>query len=865
LNHKDIGMKLGSDWKKVQVAVIGATGALFSFGALGQTEDAGETGANAEKAKKAEVMQVTGSRIKQIDLEAAGSMTTFDRKAIEKSGYSTVADFLRNSIPSGSMVSENETLSQVSGASNFAGRDFTSEYTLVLLNGRRLPINAIAADFVDLNLIPMAAVERIEYLTDGASAIYGSDAVAGVLNIITRKNFEGVSVTGRIGQAERGDGTETSYQIVGGTSSDRGNFLIAADFFKREPVMANSRPLIKSAVSPDGTDGRSPNGLPGYIIRADGSIEAFDDCPADQLDGSGRCQYDFGPLYQVNPKTDRQSLYTVFDYQLTDAVNFFGEARFSRSFTHIANGAAPGGVSLAADAPSNPHPGEEITVVRRYLDFGPRRQDASNEAFSTVAGLRGDLGLEHSWSLEVTSHQLRNLQVGAGGNVNSPAASDAFNDGTLNPFVFNTFDSEAKLAAYDKINTTTFREGVSNLQTYNLTFDGSLPFNLPGGSMAYATGLEYRQESFVDRADNLSKEDKIIGSASSDGKGDRENSAAFFELALPVLSNLDLSVAGRYDEIDNKQEKFTYKLAGVYAPVDVLKLRASYGTGFKAPAMHELYLGTSFGVNQAVDEATCGDDEPCEINVKTGGNKDLLPEESVAYNFGVLGQLTDSLSLRLDYWDISIDNKVDELSVQKILNDEDRFLSLIQRDPNGRLNTSGAFVETNLQNLTEESSAGIEFAVNYANKTSYGHFTSSLLLNKLVKSKSQETATDPLCDFSDLSSLDARLNLDWTNQVVGAGTTVRYYGGYTSYSGGLKEGTCEFANPESKFEVEDAVETDLRLSYVAPFGSELNFGVINAFDNKPAYDKNAGWPWYNQQKFSNMGRYFYLSATHEFR
>ena len=334
---------------------------------------------------------------------------------------------------------------------------------------------------------------------------------------------------------------------------------------------------------------------------------------------------------------------------------------------------------------------------------------------------------------------------------------------------------------------------------------------------------------------------------------------------MPVLSNLDLSVAGRYDEIDHKQEKFTYKLAGVYAPVDVLKLRASYGTGFKAPAMHELYLGTSFGVNQAVDKDTCGDDEPCEINVKTGGNKDLLPEESVAYNFGVLGQLTDSLSLRLDYWDISIDNKVDELSVQKILNDEDRFLSLIQRDPNGRLNTSGAFVKTNLQNLTEESSAGIEFAVNYANKTSFGHITSSLLLNKLVKSKSQETATDPLCDFSDLSSLDARLNLDWTNQVVGAGTTVRYYGGYTSYAGGLKEGTCEFANPESKFEVEDAVETDLRLSYLAPFGSELNFGVINAFDNKPAYDKNAGWPWYNQQKFSNMGRYFYLSATHEFR
>jgi len=835
--------------------------ALLAHGAFAQTEAAA-----LEDEGKPEVLRVTGSRIKQIDMESASSVTVFSREDLDRSGYATVADFLRNAIPSGAMFSENQTLSQVAGSSSFGGRDFGSSYTLVLLNGRRLPINAIASDFVDLNLVPSAAVERIEYLTDGASAIYGSDAIAGVLNIITRKKYDGVSVSSRVGTSEMGGGTETSWQVVGGSSTSRSNFLVAADFFKREPVMAKDRPLIKSAVAPDGTEGRSPNGFPGYVIQADGSIAPTDPFPecADR-DASGRCFYDVGPDYQAIPKSERQSIYTIFDYRLTDSIEAFGEARYSRAFTHIANGAAPGGVRLGPNTFYNDSP-EAITVVRRYVDFGPRRTDNTNDAFSTVAGLRGEIGADHHWTFEMASHRLRNMRVGAGGQINSPAAVEAFESGVLNPFAINQFDTDEKIAAYESINTATFREGISVLQTYNLTVDGITPLNLPGGSIGYATGIEFRKERFTDRSDNLSKEDRIIGSASSDGRGERENEAIFFELALPVLNNLDITTAARHDNIDNKQEATTYKLGLAYSPFATLKLRASAGTGFKAADMHELYLGTSFGFTTALDAQTCPDpNTPCQMATISGGNKDLEPETSVFYNLGVVSQITDNLSLSLDYWDINIDNKVSTLPLQAILNDPVRFGDLINRAPDGRL-VDGGFVRTNLQNLNQETSAGIEVKLTHAASTGFGQLVNTVVANSLTKSKSQSTASDPLCNVADqIKGVDGRVSSRWNQGAFGSQLTLRHYAGFNSYSGGFDSGTCDRANPESKFSVKPSNELDLGLTYSAPFATVFGLGANNLTNAKPAYSKNATWPWYDQERYSNMGRFYYLTATHEFR
>ncbi|MFW7377272.1 MAG: TonB-dependent receptor plug domain-containing protein [Oligoflexus sp.] len=814
-----------------------------------------------------EVIQITGSRIKSIDIEESIPITVFTREDIDQSGYVTVADFLRHAIPGSSMSTENETLTQVAGSASFAGRDLAADYTLVLINGRRQANNAIAESFVDINLIPMAAVERIEYLTHGASAVYGSDAVAGVLNIITRKFYEGVSVSSRIGQASRGDGTESSYQILGGASSARGNVIIAIDAFKREPVMARDRPLIQSSIAPDGTDLRSTIGLPGYIIRANNEVEPFPNCPPELINESGYCLFDVAPYYQAIPKSERQNIFATIDYQITSGLELYAEARHSKSNTFVVNGPSPGALVLSGASPLNPYPGEDIRVVRRFLDFGERQTKSINEVNSKTVGLRGSFTTDLNWTLEGSSHQLRNLQNGISGHINSLAATQAFNDGSLNPFVFNSFDEENELAAYERISSNTFRRGFSTLENYQLILNGSSYVDQLNREMSYAFGLEMREESFEDRSDELSKDGYILGAASSDGSGSRRNRAAFLELGFPVTANSEAKLAVRHDQIDQDQESTTYQLAYAYKPNAWLKLRASLATGFKAPNMHSLFLGTSFGVQTAFDRQSCGSENtPCELNVITGGNPDLRPEKSRSYQLGAVTQITESLDLKLDYWNIEIKDKIDSLSIQNILNNPGRFAELIRRDPNGRLNIDGAYVRTNLQNLTMENSAGIEAQLTYADQTNFGLISSSLYLNRLVLSKSQDTAVDPLCDFSgNQKGVDGRLVLGWSKKAWGSTATFRHFGKRITYSGGRTPGSCDYVNPESKFIVDSHTEMDVSLRYRLFPATDMSFGINSVTNNSPAFDRNQNWPWFDRGRYSNIGRFFYFQLAHEFQ
>lgn len=818
--------------------------------------------------KKQERITVTGSRINRIQAENATPVTTYGRDELDRSGYANVSDFIRNKIPTASMSTENETLTQSAGSASFAGRDAAAEYTLVLVNGRRLPTNAIAEDFVDLNLIPIAAIDRIEYLKDGASAIYGSDAVAGVLNIITKKSFEGTSVSTRFGQSHKGDGQETSVQVVSGASNERSNFLIAGDLFKREPVKARNRPLINSSISPKGEDSRSPNGLPGYVIRADGTIQPFSDCPPDRINARGQCLFDVAPLYQAVPKTERQSVFTIFDHQLTDDVQFFGEARYSRTYTRIANGAAPGGVDVAATAPSNTF-GEDIFLVRRYLDFGPRVSDNYNNSFNLVGGFRGTIMDSVNWEVSVAKHRLQNQQQGVSGMIHSSTASQYFNDGTLNPFVYNVADTAAKQAAFAAIQANTFRVGQMDLEVYNLNFDGQAPVALPGGNIGYAFGYEYRNEEFADRSDLASTRDEILGAAGGDGKGKQMNTAVYLELDLPVLESLDWKLAARNDNIDTNTDRTTYNTAIQYRPLDSWLVRASYGTGFKAPGLHYRFLNQSFGVDRVRDPVACAQFGECtefEVNAKTGGNPALEPEESVFWNVGTGYQFSKDISAVVDYWSLEINDIIGELSTQEILNNEASYPDLVTR-VDGRLTDPASFVQSNYQNLTKQKSAGLELGVDYNTQVGPGRVLNSVKVNKLLVSKGQTSAIQPLCNYAnDERGVNGNLTTSYAMDSWAVGTDIRYYGPVQTYSGGFEPGTCKLVSPESRYTVKSTTEVALNGSYTIVTGTQFTAGIQNVFNLAPPFDPNTngGWPWYNQQRYSNMGRYYYLGASHTF-
>ncbi len=862
-----------------------------------------KTGANSER------IQVTGSRIKQIDVETTTPVTIFSKADIDRSGAANISDFIRDRIPSGSMTTENETLQQGAGTASFGGRDFDSDYTLILVNGRRLPSNAIENDSVDLNLIPLAAVERVEYLTDGASAIYGSDAVAGVLNIITRKEFNGTSVAVRAGtNARHKDGTETSMQIVTGASTDKSNFLIAADLFKRESVKASDRPLIKSSLSPDGDDGRSPTGFPGYVRRTENNIAVtrpFNDCPASSIIGPDsiatdrKCAFDIAPLYQAIPKTERQSIYTVFDTKLNERLKFFGEARYSRSSTEIRNGAAPGQIAVTAaqwnalpdaikaESPfaataTVPEPDTVKYVIgRRFVEFGPRSTSNYNESLNLVGGLQGAVTDDINWELAIAKHRLKNLQFGTDGNIDSAKIIDYFQNGTFDPFQLNKFNTQAQIDARDDVVTEIFRLGESDLEIYTLNFDGHLSFLLGGGAIGWSAGLESRKERYGDRSDSLSQTGNIAGSAGGVGGGGQVTQAGFAEFDFPILKTFDVKAAVRNDTISNSdgpkksKDATTYHIGTSYAPIDLLKFRATYGTGFKAAPLHERFLGKSFGVQTIKDITYCranhtaiDDCEDREVNTQSSGNVDLDPEKSVYWNAGVVIQPLTDLSFSIDYWNLTIDDKIGELTTQYLINNESTYGNLIHRTPAGTLDEKGFFVESPLLNLTKNQSSGLELGGSYALNLGFARLNSNLKVSKTLESRTQETPTDPLCNFAKKASPpdgpNATIGTDLLTKIWSAGAHVRYDSGVSTYAGGVNPGTCDFANPETNFHVKHYAELGLNAGYVAPWGTEFGIGVNNVTNAAPPYDRNATWPWFNQQGYSNMGRFVYASAAHKF-
>lgn len=898
-------------------------GFLAAITGSAAAQESEQTTTEKTKTEQPEKIEVTGSRIKRIDIEGATPVTVFTRDDMERSGQVSVADFLRSSNPNISLSSENATLQDSGGTAAFSSRGFASSYTLVLINGRRLPTNAISRDFADINQIPLAAIERIEYLSDGASAIYGSDAVAGVVNIITKKNYNGTSVSAQYGQAYDGQGKETSHQIVRGIYDEKGSMLFAYDYFKREPIKAKDRPIINSGISPEGDDQRSPTGIPGYVQVAqtdsngvvlrndDGSIkyspfQAWDDCksPSPYNDGT-TCLYDYAPLYEVQPFSERQSFFTYFDYKINEDLMIFGEGRYTRATTITRNGAAPGSVFMGANtptdeeyaeyasilgvsiealkqySPNNPY-GKPIKVGRRYLDFGPRTRENRNETISGVIGLKGTIAGEHEWELAVSRAYTQNLQVGAGGQVNEDAASAAFSSGVLDPFSENVFDTEEKLAARKAIDTNMFRQGNTELKTVDFVISGPISgAMLPGGEIGYAGGLSGRLETFFDKSDRISEQGKILGGSSGNGAGKREARAAFIELNFPILSELELSLATRYDDLYSVGKASTYKGSIAYRPIQQLLFRTSYGTGFKAPDLHDLYLGAEFGSDVAKDTKVCeaAENDPqatedtiaanCgrrEVNIKAGGNPDLEPETSKSLNFGIVSQPIENLSIGLDYWSIEVNNQIGRLGAQELLNNESEYPELVVRDSNGGFRENDGFIFTRIQNITKAKSAGLDLSTTFTSKSSIGVIASTLQLSKMLEIKRQTSDVQPLCDTAKNYSFDGIINTRWSLDKYSSNLQIDYRGAYDAYDPSYVNKTCDYKDPASKYKVKQHVELAMQFGYQLPWGSDMLFGINNVTNEKPAFDPYVadGWPFYDQGIYRNTGRFMYAKMSHNF-
>jgi len=851
-----------------------------------------------------ETITVTGSRIPRLDPQMVTPVQVYDSEFIASTGAGNIADFLLTSSFAGpGIFNENDTLQQVAGTANFDSRGFGDDYVVMLLNGRRLPSDPLGGDSAtNLNLIPIAAVERIEYLSTGASAIYGADAVQGVVNIITKQNYEGLDMSVRYGDTTSGDGGHRiTAAVTGGLVSDKGFATLSFEYQNQLDVSAVGLPLIGSASAP-GADGRSPTGLPGTYLDfgPDAVSVPFSDCPAESLRSSAfglagqECAYDFAPLYEAIPAQSRYNFLANAEYNFADNVVVYGEFRFSRNLTHTRNGAAPAffnvtGSPLLAeldaefgtDFVNSP----AVYIARRSVDAGPRAKDNTNTAFSTVVGTRIELGGNHELDISIQNVESEMNQVGVGGQISVAGLSNAVATGLMDPRL--TYDKE--FYATNGLSIATQRQAVGTENSLNIQVTGTIGST----DIGYAVGGQYKTKNFDDLADVASSTGDVAGGASSNGNGENDNTAIFGELSYSPNDMVELSLAARWDDYNweglgtkDGDSAATYMAGVSFRPVDNLLLRASVGTGFKAPTLGELFLGRSFGVTRAVDTTTCNAvtndptstqaeiDTACrilEIRSVSGGNPNLTTESSDNYSVGLVWEPTDNWSMALDYYNIQVTDKIGRLSVQEILNNEADFPNLVTRINGALTCRNGCEVRSNNQNLFEENGEGIDFSTRANWDFNAGSIVADVRFAYLMSHERQTSAVQPLCDDAGTTSEPewrANGQLGWQASDWTATLTFRYLGSTEDLPGGRDSAnfSCD-VNPSRPIEKADSyLELGLRGTYEFNERTQLSGGIINLTDEEPVFSPTAGggWPFFDLALYDARGSRYYINMDYSF-
>lgn len=692
--------------KAVRLAI--AFGAVSAFAGSAVAQQAQQ---EDEESAKVERIEVTGSRLKRTDMEGALPVTVIDRTELNASGDISVSDFLRDTNFNSFGSYQSSSGSSFSGATQVSLRGLGAGRTLILVDGRRTPTSPITGGGQDLNSIPMAAVERIEILTDGASAVYGSDAIAGVINIITRKDFEGVEFTYGVGKPtnEGGDTEEMSFVI--GSASAKSRVLFGASMNNRDEIYTRDRDYWYSPSSP-GVSSFSNNfttinpatGRPATTLGAAGRLRHpefgaavpglctnGDDSDLFYLTGATAdtktCQYDHAATSAGLTSVKNTSMFGRGDYQINDDWSTYVNASYNKveafgRYAALPSSPWPGGaIILKAGSPN--HPGtapangglnpnydsyyaqfanQDLALYHRFAALGPRDNNVENITTDFAGGFEGIIG---EVSVDFGARYVKGRAVNLGRNyVVAGLAQPQITSGA-----YNIYDPFAGNPSALGMTTTTNRDMFSTVKEFyaNAAFD---VFEMAGGIANAAVGAEYRDEVFQDQYDLLSAAGQVSGSSGASSAGDRNVKAVFAEMLFPVMDTLDIEIAGRYDKYSDYGNDFAPKIAARWRPTDAILVRASYGEGFRAPSLKDVSQEPAFGAAFTRDEATCIalTGSPCsaqdvQITSYSLGNINLKSEQSKQYGLGIVWQAADWINTSLDYYNIEITDSISSIGL----------------------------------------------------------------------------------------------------------------------------------------------------------------------------------------------------------
>ena len=694
---------------------------------------------------KVEKIEVTGSNIKRVDAETASPIQIISQEEIRRSGKQTVTEVLRE-LPinaAGGLTEMTGSGSFSTGAASASLRGLGSTATLVLLNGRRIAPYGLAdpnfgqSGVVNLNSIPVDVIERIEILKDGASAIYGSEAIAGVINIILRKDYKGGQVGANATANNKGFyKTKSAVASIGfgDLAKDRYNVFANFEGYKQDPVrFVDVESFLNRQQFRDvyltGVQNSAFSPFLTYISNAAGVTgpSAGAACPAANVISSQtflgvagtQCLYDNVSPSQIVAKVERSSVFARGTIDITATTQLYGEASYVKNsaffngfpqavgqgtgatFNPSTGRLNPAPTQLAIGHPNNPFP--RLTSVRARLDaVGAQDNEVISETKRAVVGLKTTLG---RFDFETGLLINRNEQDSYNHNAirydrlvqafGFTVVPNAVGNPTLvaNPAggFYNWAAPNSGSITADSLRYNAKDAATSKFTVWDAKISGEIG-QMAGGAVGMAAGVEYRKESRIVIADVQKTNGNIFGRGVASVNGERNVQTVFGELIMPVLKNVEVQAAVRYDRYSDYGSSLTPKLAASWAPLSNLKVRGSFARGFRAPSLTEITRSSTSGFFNGVDDPRrcnravgitvgCGLSIPGLIVAFPG----VQPEKAETYTGGIVWEVSTDTNVSIDYFNIARKSEISFLSLNEILLNEGStnplYANRVVRDP----------------------------------------------------------------------------------------------------------------------------------------------------------------------------------------
>ena len=857
---------------------------------------------------------VTGTHIRGVG-ETGSPVQIMSREDIDRTGYMTVQEVLSAVTSNTGGGPSDEVQNGLEQGTNFnAGssvnlRGLGASSTLVLVNGHRQAAGGIDGRFTDLSSIPATAIDRIEILTDGASAVYGSDAVGGVVNVILRTDYEGVEATARYGDA-KGGGDEHLLGLLYGKAWENGNFVLSYQNSRRKALAASERAYTADSDKRPlgGSNFSRVSSNPGNIYDPD-TFEPVYGIPRGQ-DGTnltpgdlipGQVNYqNFWEGFEILPDQSSNILFTSATYKPSDALTLAMDARYSERNMRRMSFAVGFPIVVPNTNPFfvDPFGGSDyIFVGYNFHDdlarLGGRKTKADTDTLSTTLSALYEFG--NKWTLDSSvSYGKEKISFVTPGLVDDVALDAALAD--TNPATaFNPF-GDGSFTNLDTLRTIFFigtEKAATRTWTANMTAQGPI-MALPGGDLMVATGIDYRDE-WSDRRSLTNAWDGALVDDDNPNANSRKVSAVFFEMKAPLFSKanartglqqLTLSLAGRAEDYSDFGRTFNPKVGLSWYPVDSLQVRGSYGTSFRAPNLTDMDEDTP--LVRTVSQLVVVPDPTSptgtsKVIAMYGNNSDLKEETAKTWTVGMDFKPINlpGLEISTTYYDIKYEDRIARggpaTGVFDIFAEEDRWSPIITRNPdisvlqaicssphyNGSqidclTGDRPTLVDLRVRNLGMTHIRGLDLSAAYTADAEFGFWGTSLNLSRFFTYEQSTTRTSPSYSLLDTfnNPIKYRLRASMFAEIHGLmpSVSVNYQPSYT-------DNHSTPSRPISSYTTVDA-----RIAYrfgdrQSPKAPEVALSATNLFDrDAPFVDSIFG---YDQINADPVGRVISLQLTKE--